>query len=42
MSQSEIKAANDRDPTSTCDDKQVLDFDDTTLKSKEYLRLLTV
>ena len=36
MSQSENKAANDRDPTSTCDDEQVLNFDDSTLKSKEY------
>ncbi|CAH3192990.1 unnamed protein product [Porites evermanni] len=33
MSQSEIKAANDGDPTSTCDDEQVLNFDDSTLKT---------
>ena len=42
MSQSEIKAGNDGDPTSTCDDEQALNFDDSTLKSKKYLRLLTV
>ena len=36
MSQSEIKGANDGDPTPTCDDEQVLNFDDSTLKSKEY------